>query len=786
MRITGFGAVEFSSLGVTCGIPAGAIPIASVQHSMIRRVGAESAFGSATIPERILPVEFIITDLAASGYSSMQNAFSALIAQLDPTNPVPRQIRAVRNDGTNVVINGVLQFNVAAVQGGFANVLPAQFVLTERLWRGVTETEISKSLATAPDQGIRATPLVAGSYPVTVELAASSQRVTQTATLGWTRRRIFTITNNADEPLLNFPLYIGLGDTAALVTAGKALANGNDLRVWIEGKEVPRTLRNWNTATNSGVWIILSNLPVGFAVAVEIVYSNPNAGAPTTLTALSTLPPFDLANSNNESHLFKTDDVAASAGLGAWGLSSGTAVPQASFEVPGAWRRAMTLPVPSNIDHVTQRQYTEYVATGTKYRAGFDATRSKNGGVTVPENRSGDGVVLRSPLPITKINVGFSVTNLQEDADAAVAVGKLVVGARNGSADVWTKLLQYTTVQAAPATIAAADYQPAAPMKEFMCAVWPRDESGIPATARPDRYISASWNTDLTVTIQTTALGIVQTQPEQDIYQWSGRVITYEDGQTRTYRAIELGMYDSKLATPLNEVLRIVPATRLVERWNAAQTTLLEIVPPTAYAVRQGIWNQSGGVVNVVGDAWPNVVIQPNPLSNYDFSSGLVAPWTASQAGFTISLSVVSGKLQVAVTANTNGAGSAFTVSDPTNYPLNNRRHLWLAADLSTTNVNLRPQLRITWYKANNTFHSLVLEPTFTAVAGSEFRRIYGFVVPASVTQYQVAIQVVSVTANQIGTITIDNVWPFGAEIAYDDAGRGNVTLTAGYVESFP
>lgn len=790
MRILGFGAVELDTLGVKCSIPAGAIPVASVQHTMIRRVGAPAAFGSASIPERTLPVVFVMTDLGASGYSSMQNAFSALISQLEPTNPTPRQIRAIRNDGTYVVSTGVLQFGAGAAQENVAvNAIAAQFVLTDPLWHATTETVATKTFAEPQDQALRLSVIAGGEVPVAVRLAATTQRTVKTATLGWTKRQIYTITNNANEPLLNYPILINLGNTAALVSGGKVLANGNDLRVWIEGQEVPRTLNNWNAASASGFWFVLPSLPAGMSVEVEVVYGNPNAGTPTTLTPLVNRPPFNLPGSNNDFWVYWTDDVAASAGAGIWGIDGGGTVPpsRASFDLPGAWRRAVTLeiPWPNNFDSFTQNWNSPYVASGTKYRASFAALRAPYA-VNLPEWRVADGVALRNPLGITKINVGFLVTNLQENVDPTYGVGKLVVGARNGPG-AWTKLLDYTSV-VLNAVIAPADYQPATPMKEFMCAVWPRNEGVIPLTARSDRYILGEWNTHTVVTIDSTKLGIALTSAEHDIYQWSGLVATFGDGRSRAWRGIDLGS-GGKITTALGEVLRIVPALREVQHWNASLTELIRVIPPTAYAVVQTIFDQYGNPISAAGDAWPAVHVQPNELSNPTFVSGQVAPWiTRSVPGtYTVApLSVVSGRLQAQVTANTGAAGTGFEVVADEFLVLNGRRYIWLAADLQVSNANLRPRLQVLWYGAAGTLISTSREAAYTAVTGSPYRRLSGFVPPVGATQFKAGVFIESVTASQAGTVWIDTVWPYGAEIMYVDAGRGDVEIGAEYLESYP
>src|SRR3972149_3173653 len=97
MKITVFRNFDFPT-GVKCGIPAREIPFPTVRHTMIQRVGASAAFGSAVIPERYLPVQIVITDLSALGFGNYENAFSWILTQLRPTDPTPGELRGLRRD----------------------------------------------------------------------------------------------------------------------------------------------------------------------------------------------------------------------------------------------------------------------------------------------------------------------------------------------------------------------------------------------------------------------------------------------------------------------------------------------------------------------------------------------------------------------------------------------------------------------------------------------------------------------------------------------------------------
>jgi hypothetical protein len=73
---------------------------------------------------------------------------------------------------------------------------------------------------------------------------------------GFGYKRFIQIINNSLNALIEYPLNLtGAGlDTAALVTAGKMLASGADLRIYVDGVEVKRWLQDMNTA-NTKIWI---------------------------------------------------------------------------------------------------------------------------------------------------------------------------------------------------------------------------------------------------------------------------------------------------------------------------------------------------------------------------------------------------------------------------------------------------------------------------------------------------------------------------------------------------
>lgn len=84
---------------------------------------------------------------------------------------------------------------------------------------------------------------------------------TSTGTSGWAYKRFITAYNNTANALVDYPLEVtGVIDTAALTSAGKVQADGDDLRVVIDGAEVNRWIEGINT-TQTKVWVVTSFQP---------------------------------------------------------------------------------------------------------------------------------------------------------------------------------------------------------------------------------------------------------------------------------------------------------------------------------------------------------------------------------------------------------------------------------------------------------------------------------------------------------------------------------------------
>jgi hypothetical protein len=181
-----------------------------------------------------------------------------------------------------------------------AAVLYVDFTIADDRW-------IERAAITLPDTDVtaaRAIPLPnTGGAPAkpTYRIAPAAQRVTFSPDIGWRYRRQHTITNEGTENWYRVRVTLDLGDTAAWVTAGKALATGDDVRVRIAGQpssqELPRTLTNFNTPRT---WLhTFVTIPAGESLTLDVIYGNPDA----------TAPPYTLSTRTRTQLTYAADDL---------------------------------------------------------------------------------------------------------------------------------------------------------------------------------------------------------------------------------------------------------------------------------------------------------------------------------------------------------------------------------------------------------------------------------------------------------------------------------------------
>lgn len=170
---------------------------------------------------------------------------------------------------------------------------------------------------------VEAAPWAIAASPATQILTTGGTRparpliqVTPTAlrSAGFAYRRFVTVYNRGDADFVDYPLELTGGlDTAALVSAAKLQADGDDLRVYLNGKQAPRWLAGMNTSATQ-VWINLDlspalSLVLDGALGTGDLSHLPFEATKASRTALRALPPRGLLLIDSELFAYRQVDV---------------------------------------------------------------------------------------------------------------------------------------------------------------------------------------------------------------------------------------------------------------------------------------------------------------------------------------------------------------------------------------------------------------------------------------------------------------------------------------------
>ena len=282
MRLTGFDGILFTALNVAqVRISTSSTPSPERQALIEPRTGADPAYaGTAIGPQRITAW------FAPATGQAFEPTIQGVLSALNPDNQAARVLTATLEDGTAVETTASLE---GWRSGSSVNEVLIDFVIVTPGWRETADSATALTTVSA-NGSIAVSNLgkrVARPLVKIGRSASGTARATKTADVGWSVMREVTITNTSTETLKDVPWQLGPLDTAALVTAGTMLSNGNDLRVYVDGREVRRNLIGANT-TLTLVWIVIDSLAPGQSRTYQVAYGNASAGSPPTMTTGST------------------------------------------------------------------------------------------------------------------------------------------------------------------------------------------------------------------------------------------------------------------------------------------------------------------------------------------------------------------------------------------------------------------------------------------------------------------------------------------------------------------
>ncbi len=791
MIVTRFADLVFADIGITAGfLPdlAGNNVSANVAESQTPPAHYLGLFHG----ERTLTLNF----QAKPGYP-IERTLNVLLGQIGLGDDDPKLLYgALDDDGDGVPETQVVVEAVPLPNYRWAGVatIHVDFLVVQDAWRKPTTSTASHTTThDTYDEGM-AVP-VRGQARITpvVRIKGTAARTAKSTVRGWQYRKQRTITNNGDETLWRYPLRLTLGATDALVSGGKALASGNDFRVWIDGVDSPRTLIDWNTAS-SAVWILVNGLKAGGSKTIDFVYGNASAGSPPTF-AYPDIPAIDLATSTNAVWIYLTDETAGNAGLGLWWLSSGTGSPKADTDVPAAWRPWL---MHENRDDVLQRRRSFYTATGTKYHAILDAERWKEGATRYQTKGTADGVAIHHPLGMSKWRGDLRYENEAAASGGSVAVGKAVIRTRRSSGDPWVEVFSKNDVQATEVTVATADYTFAAPYpKHCYIGVVPNpavagedDDQEIPQDARKSAFIRLRSKTTWRIEVDDSLLDLGSLSSEVNVWDAYGLVAWNRVRDEYPYFKLAIGGNgdSGRLAMPLNNYLVLDGELRSAEEWDS---TLAAKVRDVAYAVQPYKVAQYGATtIDLPTSDWfptrPRRVVD-RTAANLTFASGITgwteqfehASATIAWAPSAVASDGDSAAVSGTVSANTvTGAiiGRFTTTTAAGKFPVVPGQKVVVVGDVRTTDLDLVPRLALIYYDANDAIVTTVYDTLVVPPAvDTYYTKFLLDTVPSTVTYARPTLAIWSVASGNTGAVRFDNIHVDENALSIDSLDTGAV-----------
>ncbi len=213
------------------------------------RSGGWPVFGSLERPA----VEHSIF-IAIEDESNIRALRSQLLSWFDPEDETPRKLVVTDYGGANPrFVEAICQSFRPVIIGSVAarDLFRANLVVTGDVrWRSTTELSTTWYVTASGATKVIDNPGDNDAYPV------YNIKPTTAKTAGYSYRRWVPIKWRSQNSGNRYPVRIDL-DTASLITAGKMQSQGQDLRVRVDGTEVPRWFGGMNSAATP-IWITLN------------------------------------------------------------------------------------------------------------------------------------------------------------------------------------------------------------------------------------------------------------------------------------------------------------------------------------------------------------------------------------------------------------------------------------------------------------------------------------------------------------------------------------------------
>lgn len=668
-----------------------------------------------------------------------------------------------------------------------------QFEARDSTWRSAAPMVTTKPFSNASDRAMQVA--VPGNTITRPRLIVrpTAQRSGDSVYAGWRYRKRYVVAWDGDAPLVREPIRISLGSTTALVSGSKAQADGDDVRVWLDGVEQPRTLVTWNTSA-SYCWVIVPLLLPGESLTFEIVYGNPSATNPPNL-AYPDEPAFDLTTSTNATLAWAANrSQLANAGKGPWHLFTTTDPSAPDYGIPGAWRPARTINNPDAKDLTLQHPWMSGNSLMTGYvMAGFYAERAPADalGTAISETNIYDGIEFYSPMPITVLRMGYEIYNPGQNAGVYVL-------SRLSSAHLWGMVFRDVThgnpsnEQIAPANIPLTT-----PSMHVAVAVWPTNMWEM--SEEQGGNIVARTYQEFTITRDTSDLSITASPAEDEIYEFALELqVGGGEQHVPPYRSLlvgnarqETGKGTPRAACRLDQALVLDCETGDHEIWSVSGGETVAITElASAHAVTPVVgWNNLGSAEESPSSEWLTVLPTRRQIANGDFAAG-IAGWhvDATPAGMTAAAThdaavggVVAGSLKIAITPSTAATGQRLKLRGDQVFRLYGQQSVDLVAWVVSSNANLAPVLGVRWYRDDDGSSAISddFAAFWTPVVSAEQDRGASFAVPGNARSFRVLLAVTTGSSNQTGNLWFDDVRFGDRDILVRDEAMGQLSITA-------
>jgi hypothetical protein len=516
-----------------------------------------------------------------------------------------------------------------------------------------------------------------------------------------------------------------------------------------------------------------------------------NTGTVITVTSnWSTNPDntskYVISMSRNDFWMWAVEQTARNAGMGLWPVDPAASAPESiGFDAPAAWKRFEML---DNRDFCGQLRWSSYSASGTKYQGRLQTVRYREGAPPPPDNRLHDGVSIHIPFGIISLGADFTVTNIA--MPNGTAVGKFVIRTRGGGGEQWATQFSYTTVQATPATIAAATYSFATPYpRHLYMGMLPNNEVEIPQDVPATTFAGINNRNICYCFLDPTALSVSAIGSEESIHDLYGflRLDGGLDGSILPHRTVQLGGSGSsgRVAIPLNNNLVIDAETRKVEEWNSGLTAK---VGNRRWAAAFHKWQDVDSTATAFPDTdW--LLLKPlvNPISNPTAETNTTGWAATADFGDVVAALVrdaavfddAAGSFRLDVSTNPGHDDSFLAhIAHSDFFPVTASTVHTLTAAVRTSNGNLRPRLNLAFYDASQVFISSSSETNWAPAATTWYRRLWVATAPSNAAYLKVLGYAYGETSGITGSVYFDDFVLDGHHLLYSTIDVGIVVST--------